>query len=61
MVITVGDDTSAFYPVPVSFVATGGHAGIEVASTVRVEGVDEAIFSIDLYITTEEFRVVWNS
>lgn len=53
-----GDDTGAFFPVLVNFTAKGSLAGIEVASVTHVEGGDEAVFSVDSYITTEEFLVV---
>lgn len=59
LVFTVGgDDAGAFFPVEVNFMAKGNLAGIEVASISHIAGGEEAVFSVDSYISTEEFLVV---
>jgi hypothetical protein len=53
-----GDDAGAFFPVEVNFMAKGCLAGVEVAKVTHVDGRDEAPFSVDAYVTAEDFLVV---
>jgi len=52
-----GDDAAVFFPVEVNFTAQGNLAGIEVAKVAQVDG-NEPPFSVDAYITTEDFLVI---
>ncbi|EGN93532.1 hypothetical protein SERLA73DRAFT_189226 [Serpula lacrymans var. lacrymans S7.3] len=53
-----GDDISTFFPVKVSFVGQGSIAGVSVASVNRVDNGEEAVFSTDSVINTEEYLVI---
>lgn len=58
LIFTVGgDDAAVFFPVDVNFTAQGSLAGIEVAKVAQVDG-EEPPFSVDAYITTEDFLVI---
>ncbi|KXN84984.1 Coatomer subunit delta [Leucoagaricus sp. SymC.cos] len=59
LIFTVGgDDAGAFFPVEVNFIAKGSLAGVDLAKVTHVDGGDEAPFSVDSYVTTEDFLVV---
>ncbi|KAF5352791.1 hypothetical protein D9756_006205 [Leucocoprinus leucothites] len=59
LIFTVGgDDAGAFFPVDVKFTAQGSLAGVEVARITPVDGGDEVPFSIDAYMTAEDFLVL---
>jgi len=53
-----GDDTSAFFPVKVSFVGQGSIAGIAAANVTRVDDEEEVVFSVDSFVTTDTYVVV---
>jgi coatomer subunit delta len=53
-----GDDTSAFFPVKVSFVGQGSVAGITAANVTRMDNGEEAVFSADSIVTTDTYVVV---
>ncbi|KIK63911.1 hypothetical protein GYMLUDRAFT_40121 [Collybiopsis luxurians FD-317 M1] len=53
-----GDDTGAFFPVDVSFVAKGSLAGVDVASVTKTSGENISTFSVDSLLTVDEYSVV---
>ncbi|KAH8094738.1 hypothetical protein BXZ70DRAFT_992132 [Cristinia sonorae] len=53
-----GDDTSAFFPVNVSFVGHGSLAGVHLASVTRVDDGEEVTFSEDASVAVENYSVV---
>jgi hypothetical protein len=53
-----GDDPSSFFPVRVSFVGQGSMAGLRVESARHVGNEDEAVFSQDSVLTSEEYLLV---
>ncbi|KAF8890090.1 hypothetical protein BD779DRAFT_1518270 [Infundibulicybe gibba] len=59
LIFTVGgDDTGTFFPVVVTFVGQGSMAGVGVASVSKIAGGDDPSFSVDSFVTTEEYLVV---
>ncbi|KAJ3517399.1 hypothetical protein NLJ89_g531 [Agrocybe chaxingu] len=53
-----GVDVAAFFPVDVSFIAQGSLAGIQVESIERVDGGEAPEWSVDSFLTTDEYLVV---
>ncbi|KAF8722654.1 hypothetical protein AX14_009718 [Amanita brunnescens Koide BX004] len=53
-----GDDTSMFFPVKVTFIGQGSLAGVNIVSATTINGGDSAEFSVDGYVTTENYQVV---
>ncbi|KAF9540127.1 hypothetical protein CPC08DRAFT_738802 [Agrocybe pediades] len=56
-----GVDVTAFFPVDVSFIAQGSLGGVGVASIERVgsdEGEEAPDFSVDAFVSTDEYLVV---
>jgi len=53
-----GVDIGAFFPVDVSFIGQGSLAGVAVSSIDRINGDEAPDFSVDAFITTDEYLVV---
>lgn len=53
-----GVDAGIFFPVEVSFIGQGSLAGVAVASVERVDGGESPEFSIDSFVTADEYLVV---
>lgn len=59
MIFNVGGvDIGAFFPVEVSFIGQGSLAGVGVASIERVNGDAPPEFSVDAFVTADEYLVV---
>ncbi|KAF8633574.1 hypothetical protein AX15_001371 [Amanita polypyramis BW_CC] len=59
LVFTVnGDDPALFFPVKVSFTGQGSLAGVNIASATTVSGGESPAFSVDAYVTAENYQVV---
>jgi len=58
LMFTVGGaDAEVFFPVKVGFVGQGSLAGVIVGSVEKLDGSETPDFSIDSYITTDEYSV----
>ena len=53
-----GDDAATFFPVRVSFAAQGSLAGVSIGNVSRIESGEEAVFSQEASLVTEEYLVV---
>jgi hypothetical protein len=53
-----GDDPGSFFPVKVTFIGQGSMAGLRVASVKQVGNGEDAVFSEDSVLTSEEYLVV---
>jgi len=53
-----GVDVGAFFPVEVTFIGQGSLAGISVASVATIEDGDDTEFSVDAFVSTDEYLVV---
>ena len=53
-----GVDVSAFFPVDISFIGQGSLAGVTVASVSRVDGAEGPEYSVDAFVTADEYLVV---
>jgi len=53
-----GVDIGAFFPVEVSFIGQGSLAGISVESVSTIDGGEETEFSVDAFVSTDEYLVV---
>jgi len=53
-----GVDASIFFPVEVNFIGQGSLAGVVVASVEKLDGSESPEFSVDSFITTDEYLVV---
>ena len=53
-----GVDITAFFPVDVSFIGQGSLAGVAVTSVSRVDGAEGPEYSVDAFVTADEYRVV---
>ncbi|PPQ69658.1 hypothetical protein CVT26_001527 [Gymnopilus dilepis] len=53
-----GVDTGAFFPVDVSFIGQGSLAGVAVESVEKINGEGSPEFSVDAFITADEYLVV---
>jgi hypothetical protein len=53
-----GVDVGAFFPVEVSFIGQGSLAGIAVASIAKTNDGDTPDYSVDSFVTTDEYLVV---
>jgi len=53
-----GVDVGAFFPVDVSFIGQGSLAGVAVASIDRVNGEGAPEYSVDSFVTADEYLVV---
>ena len=53
-----GVDVGAFFPVEVSFIGQGSLAGVAVASVDRVNGGEAPEYSVDAFVTADEYVVV---
>jgi coatomer subunit delta len=53
-----GDDVASFFPVKVSFVGQGSLAGLHVESARHVGSGEEAVFSQDAILKTDEYLLV---
>ena len=53
-----GVDVGAFFPVEVSFIGQGTLAGVGVAGVEKVSGEDMPEYSVDAFVTTDEYLVV---
>jgi hypothetical protein len=53
-----GDDVGVFFPVKVQFVGQGSMAGLKVQGVQKVESGEDAVFSVDDFISTEEYSLV---
>lgn len=53
-----GDDSGAFFPVKVGFVAQGSIAGVRLASVTKIENGEEVPFSEDARVSIEGYTVV---
>jgi hypothetical protein len=53
-----GIDVSAFFPVEVTFIGQGSLAGVAVASVDRVNGESAPDYSVDAFVTADEYLVV---
>jgi hypothetical protein len=53
-----GVDVGAFFPVEVSFIGQGSLAGVAVASVDRINGGEAPEYSVDAFVTADEYVVV---
>ena len=53
-----GVDPTAFFPVEVSFIGQGSLAGVAVASVDRINGGEAPNYSVDAFVTADEYVVV---
>ncbi|KAF8971900.1 hypothetical protein BDZ97DRAFT_1152820 [Flammula alnicola] len=53
-----GVDVGAFFPVEVSFIGQGSLAGVAVASVDKVNGDEAPEYSVDAFVTADEYLVV---
>lgn len=53
-----GVDVGAFFPVEVSFIGQGSLAGVAVASIDKINGDEAPEYSVDAFITADEYLVV---
>lgn len=53
-----GVDITAFFPVEVSFIGQGSLAGVAIASVGRVDDAQGPEYSVDAFVTADEYRVV---
>ena len=53
-----GVDAGIFFPVEVNFIGQGSLAGVAVASIEKLDGSELLDFSVDSFITTDEYLVV---
>jgi hypothetical protein len=53
-----GVDAEVFFPVEASFIGQGSLAGMAVASVEKVDGSESPEYSIDSFVTTDEYLVV---
>jgi len=53
-----GEDPAAFFPVQVNFAAVGSMIGIEVTSVVQSDTSEDAPFSQEVSVTTDDYQVV---
>lgn len=53
-----GVDVGTFFPVDVSFIGQGSLAGVAVASIDRTSGGDAPDYSVDAFVTADEYLVV---
>ncbi|PPQ66344.1 hypothetical protein CVT24_007181 [Panaeolus cyanescens] len=53
-----GVDVGAFFPVDVSFIGQGSLAGVSVESIERTNGGDAPDYSVDTFVTADEYLVV---
>lgn len=59
MIFNVGGvDIGAFFPVEVSFIGQGSLAGVAVASVEKINGEEPPEFSVDAFVTADEYLVV---
>ncbi|KDR85930.1 hypothetical protein GALMADRAFT_393628 [Galerina marginata CBS 339.88] len=53
-----GVDVGAFFPVDVSFIGQGSLAGVAVASVDKINGDEAPEYSVDAFVTADEYLVV---
>ena len=53
-----GADVGIFFPVEVSFIGQGSLAGVAVASVDKLDGSESPEFSVDSFVSADEYLVV---
>ena len=59
MIFNVGGvDVGVFFPVEVTFIGRGCVSGVAVSSVEKVDGSEAPEFSVDAFVSTDEYQVV---